>query len=67
MNMDKIKLYHLRICLAWTILVSVFVFVLGLRFENALQSIPWWFSLIFGWSTLVVSLKLGEILYGDNK
>lgn len=65
--MDKIKLFHLKICLTWTILVSVFVFVLGLRLENALQSIPWWFSLTFGWSTMVVSFKLGKILYGDNK
>lgn len=62
---EIIKDWHLRICLAVVVFFSLFIFVLGLRFEDTTQFIPWEFALLYGWSSLVVALKLGSILYKD--
>ncbi|MBU0649170.1 hypothetical protein KJ969_03700 [Patescibacteria group bacterium] len=64
---EKIKDWHIRICIAVLILISLFMFVSGLRFEDTMQSIPWWFALLYGWSGLVTALKLGSIWYKDKK
>jgi len=64
---EKIKDYHLRICLAIIFLFSSFIFVLGLRFEDTNQFIPWWFALLYGWSGLTVAFNFSSILYKSKK
>lgn len=65
--LEKIKILHLKVCLAMLGLLSFFMFVGGLTFENTVQSIPWWFALLYGWSGLIVSVRFGRAFYGDTK
>lgn len=62
---ETIKDWNLRVCLATLLLLSLFMFVLGLRLEDTTQFIPWWFALVYGWSGLVVSMRFGSIF--DHK
>lgn len=65
--MKKIKDYHVKICIAILIIPSLFMLVAGLTFKDLpSQTISWWFALLYGWSGLVVSLKLGKVLYKDR-
>jgi len=57
--------WHLKICLAIVIFFSLFIFILGLSFENTNQFIPWWVALLYGWSSIVVALRLTSNLYED--
>jgi hypothetical protein len=62
---DKAKDWHIRICIAVLLLPSIFMFFAGLRFEDSIQNIPWWYALAYGWSGLAVALKLSEIWYKE--
>lgn len=62
-----IKDWHIKICIAILILPSLFMFILGLTFEDSMQFIPWWLALLYGWSGLAVAFKLGDLLYKDKK
>lgn len=42
------------------------MFVSGLRLEQTIWPIDWWFALIYGWSGLVVAFKLQNILYKEQ-
>lgn len=61
----KFDHWHTGICSAILILISLFMFVSGLRFEQTIWPIDWWLALIYGWSGLVVAFKLQNILYKD--
>jgi hypothetical protein len=64
---EKIKDYHIRICIAVLILPSLFMFASGFTSKITTWPIPWWFALLYGWSGLAVSLKLSEIWYKDKE
>lgn len=63
---EKIKDWHIRVCIAILMLFSLFMFVLGLTFEDTVQSIPWWFAFLYGWSGLAIAFKLSKIWYKDK-
>ena len=60
--LKKIQDYYIRISIAILMLGSIFVCLSSL---NKDISFPWWFNLIYGWSGLVVSFKLGDFWYKD--
>jgi hypothetical protein len=64
---EKIKDYHVRICIGILMLLSLFMFGSGLTFSTIIWPMPWWASLLYGWSGLVVAFKLSDIWYKDKK
>lgn len=65
--LEKIKDWHIRICILILMLISLMIFASGFTFNDTMQSIPCWFALLYGWSGLVVTFKLSDILYKDKK
>lgn len=61
----QINDYHIRICIAILMLISLFMFCSGFIPGGTTQYIPWWFALLYGWSGLVVAYKLGKFWYKD--
>lgn len=62
-----IKDWHVRVCIAVTMLFSLFVFASGFRFEHTVWRLPWWAALVYGYCSLVVCFQLSKIWYKDTK
>lgn len=57
-----VKAQYLRVCIGILMLFSVFMFFSGLRFDTTNWSMAWWAALLYGWSGLVVAVKLSNFL-----
>jgi hypothetical protein len=62
---ERILAYHLTFCMGVLVLFSLYYFVAGFALEERFGN-PWWFNMLFGWSGLVVGLKLGNLIE-DNE
>jgi hypothetical protein len=62
-TIEKIKNFHANICVVILLFISLFVLVSGLNFKDTVLTVPWWFSLLYGWSGIIVALKITNILH----